>query len=359
MNRSLLLCVLLLASAPARLPACLWDRDTLAAEARGHLDVLSTVLGDFPQPTPRFYEMRAERVQKEIEAAPDKAPAALYDDLAVALDQSGEAGEAIAWMEKKAAAIARLTDPKTKAEQEYRRLANLGTFYAHRWFRNAGRDSDLSDLHAAIAKIGEALALNPQAHFGREKYQLMILEWYRDGRTQPDARERVTFLPAKLTPAEAEAAIKGLCGIIQLGNAWENPDLFVALWFATRAAKHASLGVLVEARLLQMIELKRRSLHPALGENPWSAAGPVFLQLLPPEVYWPVENEKLPALAQFYAAARRVTSANQTVRDAFAEERFAEGKHPDTDPNFWRGAPKSAPLPALPGSASPRSVRRK
>ncbi|MBS0657174.1 MAG: hypothetical protein JSR82_02860 [Verrucomicrobia bacterium] len=347
MKSPALILAALLAALPAH--ACLWDRDTLAAEARGHLDVLSTVLGDFPQPSRRFYEMRAERVQQEIEAAPDRAPAALYDDLAVALDQTGDATAAIGWMEKKSAAIARLTDPKAKAEQEYRRLANLGTFHAHRWFRNAARDTDLADLHAAIAKIGEAIALNPNAHFGREKYQLLALEWYRDGRTQDTARQLVTFLPPKLEPAEAEAAIKGICGIIQLGNAWENPDLFVALWFATRAAKHASLGVLVEARLLQLIELKRSSLHPALAENPWAAAGEAFHKLLPPERYWPVENEKLPALAQFYAAARRVTAANQTVRDAFAEERFAEDRHPDTDPKFWQGAPKPAKLPPMPG----------
>lgn len=331
--------------------ACLWDRDTLAAEARGRLDVVTTVLGDFPHPSRRYFEMRAERVQREIEARPDKAPAALYDDLAVALDQSGETGEAIAWMEKKVAAIARLTKPKEKAEQEYRRLANLGTFHAHRWFRNASRETDLTDLHTAIARIGEALALNPEAHFGREKYQLMALEWYRDARVGEAGKQRVTFLPTKLTVSEAEAASKGLCGIIQLGHAWENPDLFVALWFATRAAKHASLGVLVEARLLQLLKLGRTSLHPALAANPWAAASAAFMELLPPETYWPVEDPHLPALANYYEAARRVALANQTVREAFAEERLAEGRHPDTDKDFWKGAPRPAKLPPLPNKA--------
>ncbi len=47
-----------------------------------------------------------------------------------------------------------------------RTLANLGTLYLHSG--NASRGKEL---------IARAIAINPDAHFGREKYQLWLAEY--------------------------------------------------------------------------------------------------------------------------------------------------------------------------------------
>ncbi len=53
--------VLLLMARP--LKACLWDYDTLAAEAKGQMaDVVHIIAGRFERKPPLYYEMRLERL---------------------------------------------------------------------------------------------------------------------------------------------------------------------------------------------------------------------------------------------------------------------------------------------------------
>jgi len=52
--------------------ACLWDRDTLAAEARGLPGITEVITGRFDRFPAFFYEMRLERVAAEVEADPDQ-----------------------------------------------------------------------------------------------------------------------------------------------------------------------------------------------------------------------------------------------------------------------------------------------
>jgi hypothetical protein len=65
------------------------------------------------------------------------------------------------------------------SQHRYRYLANLGTFHAHDWIRRPkeARNSDLASLRRAEELLRAAIELNPDAHFGREKYQLMAIEW--------------------------------------------------------------------------------------------------------------------------------------------------------------------------------------
>lgn len=76
----------LLACASAVLaPACLNDRDSLADEARKNRDLLTTLVGGFERNPPLYYEMRIERINKELAANPAQLP--LYDDIAMAYDR--------------------------------------------------------------------------------------------------------------------------------------------------------------------------------------------------------------------------------------------------------------------------------
>ena len=158
--------------------ACIWDSDTLSDEVRGIPEAEALVVTDrWPRHGRVYYEKRVREIPPAIEK--DPLELALYDDLAVALERVDRRDEAIAWMDRKAEALARKPDP----EHEYRRLANRGTFLAH-----AGRHAEgLEDIEAAVA-------LNPAAHFGRESFQVDALRFVIAAKADPRLWGRETFL---------------------------------------------------------------------------------------------------------------------------------------------------------------------
>lgn len=156
--------------------ACLWDRDTLREEAKGKLDTVKAITGWFDRYPPRYYEMRLERVAEELESGPKDLD--LYDDAGVACSRLGRHDESIAWMEKKKSVLNSLPDGGP-ADDRYRYLSNTGTFYLIRWITKpeSARNVDFADLKTSEDYIARALEVNPDAHFGREKYQLMLIRW--------------------------------------------------------------------------------------------------------------------------------------------------------------------------------------
>lgn len=341
---------------PQAVLGCLWDRDTLAAEARGSLEAVQTAVGSFERLPPRYYQMRAERAVREIEAP--NAAASVYDDLAVALDRLGRQTEAIGWMERKEAVVRRIVGRRERDEQEYRRRANLGTFYAHRWIRAADRRAAEPDLREGIRWIQAALELNPNAHFGRERYQLMALRWYLDGlqpvlvdRSRPGFLSVNAVLPFVVprNEVEGEAALAGLSGIVQLGGSWENIDVFDALEFAARAAGRASLALLFKLRRAEIAAAGGRTanLRALELEKPeYREIG----QVLPPGVgrFGQPRPEMRARIEAYFREARARVEANQAERQSFLEQQFELGWHPDTHRDFWLSEPLLRPLPPLP-----------
>ena len=132
MNRShriphaFIVAVAIRAATPAS--ACLWDRDTLDNEARGIPDVIRVITGRFERNPPLYYQMRLDRVQKEVRSSPARLD--LYDDAAVACDRLGRDDDAIQLMERKREILGSST-MAASADHRYRLHANLGTFYAH------------------------------------------------------------------------------------------------------------------------------------------------------------------------------------------------------------------------------------
>ncbi len=342
--------------------ACLWDRDTLAQEASGRLDVVHTAVGAFDRNPPRYYEMRAERLSAELTRQPQAAEATLYDDLAVALDQLGRSSEAIDLMQKKAAAVERMTAPAARAEQEYRRLANLGTFHAHRWFRAPDRAAALEDLQEALRVLRAAIALNPDAHFGREKYQIMVLAWLLRGYEEPLRVERRSrgesstdfsrsFIDRPTAGEDPDHVIRGLCGLVQLGSAWESIDVFRALEFTTNSARVAHLSQMVTLRIAELAKAGIRSAHPycetlARPENAellWRVELKSFLEPSPDDA---IRN------LEFFQRARAISETNAAARTKFMEDRFRQGMHPDTHPDFLDGGPRGLPAAPTPRTRS-------
>ncbi len=225
MRRSLLLGVVFLTAGAvhaAVVSACLWDRDTRLMERQRFPSVLEVVSGKFLRHSDAYYRWRVADRTARLERG--EAEAELIDDLAVAHSKLGEDERAIALMESLLE-----EDPG-----RYETLANLGTFHVH-----AG------NLEAGAGFIQQALNINPEAHFGREVFQLLLVQYVlikragaaevrlplcaasasQVGATPPP--NFWAFLAARLevdpaAPEEQTAAIgeavTGLAGMIRFGN---------------------------------------------------------------------------------------------------------------------------------------------
>ncbi|MGP0067868.1 MAG: hypothetical protein ACLQGP_30270 [Isosphaeraceae bacterium] len=358
MKRALAALVLLL-GLPLSVAACLWDRDTPASEAKGMPEVVAILTGRFQRNPPRFYEMRLDRVTAQLRSHPEDLAA--YDDAGVACDRLGRGDEAIAWMEKKRAQLEKLdgSRPEVK-EQRYRYHANLGTFLVHRWARQGADRTKIDEVKAARDQIARALEINPIAHFGREKYQLRALEWIVD----PPKVEGSSVLPNLLgwsfddiygqdtDPKEADDAVRGLTGLIALGNAWESVDIFHALNVALqrdslgfergREGGRNTLAYIAWLRCQELIDAGKVSMLPDAPKG--EALKPLLTRpdFVKADVLLDSEFRKLRAEADAWQAART----------AFMTKRLNEGQHPDTDPSFWDRY-SERPAPSLPSRSVP------
>lgn len=303
--------------------ACLWDRDTLAEEVReGSRDVLSIIVGRFERNPPLYYQMRLERVRKELGRDPRNL--ALYDDAAVASDRLGKHDDAIDFMGKKQLVMERI---KPSDDDRYRYHANLGTFYAHRGVKGVQKPGANEDLKAAIHHLNRALQINPNAHFGRERYQLAILEWLTSNATlRPDDRLALgAYLNGRrlMEYQDLHKTIEGLTGLIRLGNAWESPDVFGALANALSGDAKASVAVAARERFKELEAAGKKSLVGTKDDY-------LVNEFIPEEG---IENQ---AISE-YKRLRQESDRWHDARTSYMMTRLKQGRHPDTDPTFWTG----------------------
>ncbi len=211
--------------------ACMWDYDTFKMERSRFPTALELITGKFLRHSPEFYRWRIQDRERRLQEHPSEL--ALYDDLAVAYDKVGDDNKAIALM----------LDKEQRAPGLYETYANLGTFYLHS-----------GQYEKGVAMIDKALAVNPDAHFGREKYQKYLAEYVATRQEQgkvvlplrkvpdyPQTREQddpkgwqtfralqaqatfTTFVAKRenslgLTEDERDRAIKGVLGIFKFGK---------------------------------------------------------------------------------------------------------------------------------------------
>ncbi|WP_298547012.1 hypothetical protein [uncultured Aquimarina sp.] len=218
--------------------SCFWDYDTIEMERIQFPDVIELISGKFLRHSPEFYQWRIKDRTLKLRKSPDSI--ALYDDLAVAYSKIGNDSKAIQIILKKDSIV-----PKN-----YKTYANLGTFYIH--------DGQFSK---GLTYIDKAIAINPDAHFGREIYQRYLVEYVlskmKNGKVVlplsidfSPSYERFpryksdnfyTFLANKyssktgtllknntLPKEELDKAIKGIMGMMKFGN-YDSPILLEAL----------------------------------------------------------------------------------------------------------------------------------
>jgi Flp pilus assembly protein TadD len=133
--------------------ACIWDADSLEHEKDRSKDLASAVLGE-PPPADDPEKLRARIT--ELEAHRDETNADWWNNLAGAHLRLNQPADAVKILEPVVA----------KFPNDYGIHANLGTAYHL-----------LGHYAEAEKEIARDLEINPEAHFGLEKYHLALLQY--------------------------------------------------------------------------------------------------------------------------------------------------------------------------------------
>ncbi|QVL30898.1 hypothetical protein KIH39_18865 [Telmatocola sphagniphila] len=255
--------------------ACLWDYDTLAQERGRFPSTLELITGKFLRHSPEFYEWRIEDRLKKLEKDPNNLN--YHDDLAAAYSKIGNFDKAIEVMQRKEKIQPGL----------YETYSNLGTFYIL-----AGRFKE------GLPYIDKALAINPDAHFGREKYQKYLVEYVlakmKDQRkltfplVSAEAMDKSnnlkfdawlnSFKKTDPNSDDRHSAVKGILGMMRFAD-YKNPILLEALgnllWserergdgkqLATRAFLQASYFMKVDDQREEYRKLAKAALRMKQG----------------------------------------------------------------------------------------------
>ncbi len=337
-----LLAVMVLTLSPTS-RASLWDDETLAADANGLPDLVRVITGRFERNPPLYYEMRLSRAAAQIKAQPNDLAA--YDVAGVACDRLGRGDEAIAWMERKNLQMELMvrTGARTHedlVDHDYRCLANIGTFWVHRWARAGAVRARIDEVRTAHDLIAKAIALCPHLAFERERYQLRTLERiiappeYTSGRLPP-------LLDFNDPTNRNLAAVRALAGLIVLGNEPESVDLFNTL---AQALEHddpqSPVALMARLRCHELIDDGRRSLVP--GAPTEARALKLAIDPLASSGVRGGSPTDQP-VRDAYRTLRDEAEAWQNARAAFMKQQLEAGHHPNTDPDFWNGYREAAP----------------
>jgi tetratricopeptide (TPR) repeat protein len=133
--------------------ACVWDRDSLAKEKIKSPQMAAIILGSPQAPSDaRALHARIE----ELQAHRDEKSAAWWNDLAGAYLRLGRPSDAV-----------KLLEPVVRRfPNDYGIHANLGTAYHL-----------LGNYQKAEKEIARDLEINPDGHFGLERYHLALLQY--------------------------------------------------------------------------------------------------------------------------------------------------------------------------------------
>lgn len=141
----------------------------------------------FPRHGPAHYRERNRLTQERLAALDPQEPAAfpLADDLAAGLERLGRPDEAVAVMR------AKLTRQRAKGltgRDLYTSSANLGTFLIHASAGRAlsGDPAARERFREGVELVRKSVEVNPEAHFGRERWQVAIAEFLLAAMDKPD-----------------------------------------------------------------------------------------------------------------------------------------------------------------------------
>lgn len=141
----------------------------------------------YPKRGPAFYTERNRlALERLTQIAPDSDEAfALTDDITAGLDRLGKPADAVPLLRRKL----ELQERRGLTGRDlYTTYANLGTFLVHANMGKAMRGD--ADARMAVIDgrelVDKSIAVNPNAHFGREKWQAEIIRFFLNAIDNPD-----------------------------------------------------------------------------------------------------------------------------------------------------------------------------
>jgi len=153
----------------------------------------------FPKHGPAHYRERDRLTRLALAALPEDDPARLplLDDLGVGLDRLGRSDEAVATLRRK------LESQRARGlagRDLYTSYANLGTFLIHGSFARAvgGDTAARAQFREGVELIRKSVEVNPEAHFGRERWQAEIAEFLLAAMDDPRRLKATDCLGDKL-----------------------------------------------------------------------------------------------------------------------------------------------------------------
>ena len=308
--------------------------------------------------------MRIARERAALAGAPKQF--GLYDDIGVALDKLGRDDEALQTMNAKRALLPAFNaNDKANKEAWYRTFANEGTFRAHRFLKAGAPVERLDEMKTARAQIKRAIEIKPDAHFGRERYQLMAMDWIiarKSGKTKDTLGQWIARSDKwkqvdgsqTLASSGRKHAVEGLSGLIVLGGAWESPDVFEALGSALETTDAVTLRYAAFQRVREIQKQGKRSLsHPDMVYWNGADVAPSSLEYVGIGIRW--KNEA--PMEKLFINLRRDADNWNRDRQEWMTAKLKTGAHPDADANFWQGYTETAPPSLAIEWASSRTER--
>jgi hypothetical protein len=132
----------------------------------------------FPKHGPAHYRERNRLTRERLATLPPDDPATfpLADDLAAGLERLGQPDEAVVVMRDK---LKRQQAKGLSGRDLYTSYANLGTFQTHASFPKAvtGDAAAKERSREGVELVKKSVEVNPEAHFGRERWQAAIAEF--------------------------------------------------------------------------------------------------------------------------------------------------------------------------------------
>ena len=342
---NLIVAVLLVSAATPAL-ACLNDRDTARTEqlhalsiqddTAGTNNAARILTGRFERNPAVYYRTRIARLQPWLEKNPDDIDA--YDDIAVAFDRIGDDTSAIRWIETKRTQLEAksgkqtLNMPGELQNRWYRYYANIGTFRVHQWIRAGAAPTQIDAVQMGRDEIEKALLLNSNAHYGRERVQLLVMKWIIDMEAlkATKGQRAVTYPLAYYLEGRKDPRLaNGLVGLIELGGAWESIDVYDAIATLWRN-KRPGVALFAAERVRELLAAGRHSLFAAdlpdshFVENARYVESKLSVR------------PRTAGLSKFRELRAEAEQWNRN-RAAYMEARIAHGEHPDTNASFWSG----------------------
>lgn len=269
-----LVSLLILTSVPVL--ACIWDSDTIDDELRGVPEAAVLATGRWYRHGQAYYEERVLALGSKESLTLEE-----FDDLAVAYERLGRREEALKALKRK---LRKLQETPNR-EHQYRYHANKGTILAH-----------LGRFDEAVRELNKALEINPDAHFGRERYQIDLIRYVAAAKKNPELWSEHNFLSwagyesgwptTLLRPSNYRAsfeaakrddtadAFQAIAGMLRFGGL-EGPELYRALGDLSLAQQNLNLAWLFYLKALDKGHPAQEEIEASVQviEEHWKEAG--------------------------------------------------------------------------------------